>query len=121
MIFKRVLCSLLVLIAAHAAMAVEYAEEKPLSVSGKISSVDVAQKLVRVLDDSITLDVSTVRLIGLPEPQSLDQLQVGMDILATVSEGLRDNSGQAAVLDAESLEVVPAGRIIGEVWTVDLE
>ncbi len=120
MIFQRALWSLLILVAAHAAMAVEYAEEKNLSVSGRISSVDVAQQLVRILDDAITMDASHSRLIGVTPPESLDQLTAGMDIVVTFDSQRRDDSGHTVLL-AQSIAVSPAGTILGEVWSLNIE
>lgn len=121
MILKRAVWSLLILVAAHAAMAVEYAEDRNLSVSGRISSIDVAQQLVRIFDDTVTLNVSEATIRGLSGPISIEQLAAGMDIVATFPpqpEVYPDD----AVLPARSIEVYvrPAGTIVGEVWSLSI-
>ena len=121
MILKRAVWSLLILVAAHAAMAVEYAEDRNLSVSGPVSSVDVAQKLVRLYGDTVTLDASQASIRGLAGPIALEELAAGMSVTATFLPRPEVYPPDTP-LPARSINVYvpPAGTIAGEVWQVNV-
>jgi hypothetical protein len=86
-----------------------------------VSSVDVAQNLVRILGDTVTIDASQATIHGLGGTITLEELAVGTEITATLLPRPETFPGDAS-LPARSIVVFvkPAGTMTGEVGQVNV-
>lgn len=92
--------------------------ERGPAVAGIVSSVDSAQMLVRLIDDSVTIDASQATIHDPRGAASFADIHRGAEIVAAIRKD--SETGALRALEILILREAP-GRIVGRIEAIDLE
>lgn len=92
--------------------------ERGPAVAGIVSSVDSAQMLVRLIDDSVTIDASQATIHDPRGPASFADIHRGAEIVAAIRKD--SETGALRALTILILREAP-GRIVGRIEAIDFE